>query len=201
VAFQTQDVPGTAEVRGPLAAKVTPPQEVTMIGVMFTDEQITVHPTPWKQFSDALDQTWATLSSLVNPHSDVGLSMLSGAVGMGRALEHFVMDDLRLAIWFTVIININLAIINLLPIPVLDGGHILLATITRLRGQALPAQAVVMTQGLFLVLLMGLMLYVVFNDSLRWIGDDEMDREMQQQQAYYLKLDFPPAAPSLPTNP
>jgi RIP metalloprotease RseP len=203
VAYEDREEPGTAVVLAPFAANVTPPKQVTMIGVMFTDKQITVYPTPWKQFSDALSQTAAMLGSLINPHSDVGLSMLSGPVGMGRALEHFAQDDIRLALWFTILINVSLAILNLLPIPVLDGGHILLATITELRGQALPAQVVVTTQGVFLVLLMGLMMYVLFNDSRRWLGENDMDREMLQQQSYYLKPDFPPApaTPSAPANP
>ncbi len=35
----------------------------------------------------------------------------------------------KLALWFSVILNVNLAILNMLPIPVLDGGHIVLAII------------------------------------------------------------------------
>jgi Zn-dependent protease len=38
-----------------------------------------------------------------------------------------------MALWFSVIFNVNLALINLLPIPVLDGGHIMLALIETVR--------------------------------------------------------------------
>jgi len=44
-----------------------------------------------------------------------------------------VNSDYRLALSFLVLLNINLAIINLLPIPVLDGGHILMAIIEKIR--------------------------------------------------------------------
>ena len=44
-----------------------------------------------------------------------------------------VNHDLRLALGFLVLLNINLAILNLLPVPVLDGGHILLSIIEWIR--------------------------------------------------------------------
>ncbi len=39
----------------------------------------------------------------------------------------------QLALWFSVVFNVNLALINLLPIPILDGGHIVLALIEGIR--------------------------------------------------------------------
>jgi RIP metalloprotease RseP len=189
------------DVPVPFTASVKPSEQKVMIGVHFEDEKITAHPPPWQQFSAAVQQTFAMLSALVNPHSDVGVKMLSGPVGIGRQLQVFSMADIRLALWFTLMININLAILNLLPIPVLDGGHMLMATIAWLRGRSLPSQVIVTTQGLFLMCLMGLMLYVVFNDSMRWMGDNELDRKIIQEQNYHLKVNFPPApaATSAPT--
>jgi regulator of sigma E protease len=68
---------------------------------------------------------------------------------------------------FLVLLNINLAIINLLPIPVLDGGHILMALVERLFGRPLPRRLVEYTTTAFAVLLIGFMLYVSFNDVRR----------------------------------
>jgi len=186
---------------GPFTASVTPPQEQTMVGLAFQDQEIDFVP-PWRQFDQAVAQTLATLGSLLNPHSDVGIKMLSGPVGIGRVLYRFSMDDIRLALWFTVILNINLAILNLLPIPVLDGGHMLMATIAWLRGRALPVQVVMATQGVFLVLIVGLMLFKLYQDSMRWMGDRDVENEMMQEDSYGLKLGFPPAAaPSTPAQP
>ncbi len=183
----------------PFAVSVKPSEQKVMIGTQLIDEKITVHPPPWQQFSAAVHQTFAMLGALVNPHSDVGVKMLSGPVGIGRQLQEFTMADIRLALWFTLMININLAILNLLPIPVLDGGHMLMATIAWLRGRSLPSQVIVTTQGLFLMCLMGLMLYVVFNDSMRWMGDNDLDRKIIQEQNYHLKVNFPPA-PTAPAS-
>jgi regulator of sigma E protease len=67
-------------------------------------------------------------------------------------------------IWFTAFININLGLMNLLPIPVLDGGHMLFATISKLLGRPLPRRFMESLQTGFVMLLLGFMLYVSFFD-------------------------------------
>jgi Predicted membrane-associated Zn-dependent proteases 1 len=56
-------------------------------------------------------------------------------VGIGRIYYLLFQSERgwQLALWFSVILNVNLAILNLLPIPVLDGGHIVLALIESVR--------------------------------------------------------------------
>jgi len=63
-----------------------------------------------------------------------------------------------------VVFNINLAIINLLPIPVLDGGHILLAILEAIRRRPLNIRVLEVLQGACAILLIGFMLYVSFYD-------------------------------------
>jgi len=77
---------------------------------------------------------------------------------------------------FTILVNINLAILNLLPIPVLDGGQMLFATIGRLRGRALPINFILTTQSVFMVLLFSMILYVSFFDVRRWARDVSSDK-------------------------
>ena len=59
--------------------------------------------------------------------------------------------DYRLALRFLVMLNINLAIINMLPIPVLDGGHILMAVFERIRRRPLDVRVVEYTTTAFAV--------------------------------------------------
>ena len=66
---------------------------------------------------------------------------------------------------------------NLLPIPVLDGGHILFATIAKLRGRALPRNFIMSAQQVFIVLLFSMILYVSFFDVRRWVGDVRASQE------------------------
>ena len=74
----------------------------------------------------------------------------------------------RLALSFLVLLNINLAVLNLLPVPVLDGGHIVMAILEKIRRRPLSIKVVEYTTTVFAVLLISLMLYVTFFDIKRF---------------------------------
>ncbi len=128
----------------------------------------TVHTPPWTLLGQHLTSTWRNLSSLVNPKSDIGLSKMSGPIGIVRMFHGATEVGITAVISLTILINISLALFNLLPIPVLDGGHILFATIAKLRGRALPRNFIMSAQQVFIVLLFSMILYVSFFDIRRW---------------------------------
>jgi regulator of sigma E protease len=126
-------------------------------------------PTPLEQVRDVLDKTFATIGALIHSReTGVGAKDLSGPVGILAILANAVNSDYRLALSFLVLLNINLAIINLLPIPVLDGGHILMAIIEKIRRRPLSIKFVEYTTTGFAVLLISFMLYVTFFDIKRF---------------------------------
>jgi regulator of sigma E protease len=135
------------------------------------------HPTPFRQMKETVTLIQRTLTALVHPQSDLTLGHLSGPPGIVRVIWITSQIDIRYVLWFVVVINLNFAIFNLLPIPVLDGGHILFATIGKLRGRALPMNLIATVQGAFMILLLSLMLFVSFKDVTRWTREerDEMD--------------------------
>ncbi|MDR1282442.1 MAG: RIP metalloprotease RseP [Opitutaceae bacterium] len=141
------------------------------IGVAFDPGLILVHTPPHKQFANILRMTWRTVVSLLSPSSDVGISKLSGPVGIAHAFHLTAQADIRLVVWLTILLNINLAIFNLLPIPVLDGGHMLFATLQKLRGRPLPVKLIMNTQVVFMALLLTMILYVSFFDTRRVVRD------------------------------
>ena len=67
-------------------------------------------------------------------------------------------------------------LVNLLPIPVLDGGHMLFATIGKLRGQALPISFIATAQNVFLALLFSMVIYVSFFDISRWTHESRAEQ-------------------------
>ncbi len=126
-------------------------------------------PTPWEQLSDVVDKTFATIGALIHSReTGVGAKDLAGPVGILAMLATAVNNDYRLALSFLVLLNINLAIINLLPIPVLDGGHILMAIIEKIRRRPLSIKFVEYTTTGFAVLLISLFLYITFGDVKRF---------------------------------
>jgi len=71
---------------------------------------------------------------------------------------------------FTALLSINLAILNLLPVPILDGGHLLFSFIEWLRGKPVSLRKREIAQQVGMVLLVGLMVFAFYNDIFRWLG-------------------------------
>lgn len=71
--------------------------------------------------------------------------------------------------FFLAILSINLAIINLLPVPILDGGHLLFLLIEAIKGSPVSERAFGYSQVVGLVMIMSLMVYVTYQDIVRWI--------------------------------
>jgi regulator of sigma E protease len=68
---------------------------------------------------------------------------------------------------FLGLLSVNLAIINLLPIPILDGGHLLFLLIEMVKGSPVKERTFALAQWVGLVLILALIVYVTFNDILR----------------------------------
>ncbi|MGA3284804.1 MAG: RIP metalloprotease RseP [Verrucomicrobiota bacterium] len=158
-----------------ITPKVDPTTKTGRIGVALGVDSTQVYiiqkpgPTPWQQVRDVLDKTFATIGALVHSReTGVGAKDLSGPVGILSILAAQVKTDYRLALSFLVLLNINLAIINLLPIPVLDGGHILMAIIEKIWRRPLSTRFVEYVTTGFAMLLISLMLYITFFDIKRW---------------------------------
>lgn len=188
--LQRGDQTRTILVDLPIAVSLTPSQMQPRIGFQIADTSVITYPNPLQQIRDVVTMTISTLGSLINPQSDISVRHLMGPVGIVRTFHFFSTEDLRRAIWFAVLLNVNLAILNLLPIPVLDGGHMLFATLAKLRKRPLPINLVASVQGTFMILLLSLMLYIVFFDSRRWYADVQMERYFEQQEAYVLPAEF-----------
>jgi regulator of sigma E protease len=142
-----------------------------VLGILFgpgKDVYEIEHPTPLSQVRDVWEQLYGTITALVHPRdSGVKASDLSGPVGIAGMLALQVKSDYRLALHFLVMLNINLAILNMLPIPVLDGGHIAMAILERIRRRPLEVRVMEYTTTVFAVLLISFMLYVTYYDILR----------------------------------
>src|SRR4029077_17992019 len=89
------------------------------------------HPSPMELIYNSVTSTLNTLGAVASPKSDIKLQHLSGPIGIGRIYYLFFVSERgwQLALWLSVVLNVNLAILNMLPIPVLDGGHILFGLI------------------------------------------------------------------------
>ena len=139
-----------------------------MIGVVWKPNEIQItHPNPLEQIGSAAGMVFRTLNALVSPASSVGVKHLSGPLGIFERLVSLLQTDPRLVIYFSVILNVNLAVLNLLPIPVLDGGHIMFSIIEAFRRRQMQAKTIERIQTAFVILLAGFFVLVTYHDSMR----------------------------------
>jgi len=143
-----------------------PDQEMKLFGFQYGYSPKTeiVHRNPIEQIGGMFDTIKRTLVALFHQGSDVKVRNMSGAVGIVHTLSIISHYGIIHLIWLLTFINVNLAFLNLLPIPVLDGGHMMFATISKLSGRPIPRRFMEVTQGTFMILLLTFMVYVTFFD-------------------------------------
>ncbi|MBV9127403.1 MAG: site-2 protease family protein, partial [Verrucomicrobia bacterium] len=157
-------------------------------GIIWDDGGLShfAHPSPVEQLSGSVTTIGNTLGALLSPKSDIGLGLLSGPVGIGHGYYNLLTSEQgwRLALWFSVVLNVNLALMNLLPIPILDGGHITLAIVEAIRRKPVNLRVLEIIQTGCFVLIVGVALYITFFD----VGDfaeggrSRLKFRQQQQQ-------------------
>ena len=130
-----------------------------------------VHRNPIEQLSIMANTMKSTLVALLHTDSDVKVRNMSGPVGIVHGLTAMARYGWIDLIWFMALINVNLAIFNLLPIPVLDGGHMLFATISKIIGRPLPRKVMEAAYTGCIALLLSFVIYVSFFDVKR-VGQD-----------------------------
>ena len=130
-----------------------------------------VHVNPAEQIVLFADTMRRTLYALVHKDSNVAVKNMSGPAGIVHGLKRMAEVGFVDLLWMLALINVNLAIFNLLPIPVLDGGHIFFATVSKVIGRPLPRRLMENVQGAFMIFLLSFVVYVTFFDISR-IGYD-----------------------------
>jgi len=140
---------------------------------------VMAHPNPWDQIEMSVGQITATLGAVFAPKSDIGVQQLGGAVMIIRVYKNLFESEhgWRLVLWFSVIMNVNLALLNLLPFPVLDGGHITLAVVEAIRRRPVSSVILNYIQTACAVALITFMVFIAFFDTGDWVRSARKDRE------------------------
>ncbi|MGZ3721529.1 MAG: RIP metalloprotease RseP [Bdellovibrionales bacterium] len=133
---------------------------------------------PIKMVQHGLNETvywteFVVMSMVRLIQGEVSAKNLGGVITIGRVASHSFAAGLSTFMRMMGLISINLFLLNLLPIPILDGGHLVFYTIEALRGAPLSMRKMEIAQQVGLMLLMFLMAFAFFNDitnlfSSRW---------------------------------
>ena len=135
------------------------------------------HPGVVDQINSSVSQIVGTVRVLLSRKSEVGVQQLGGPVMIVRVYKTLFENEngWRLVLWFSVIMNVNLALLNLLPLPVLDGGHITLALVEAIRRRPVSGRLLNWVQSGFAILLISFMIYIAFFDTGDWIRSGRQD--------------------------
>jgi regulator of sigma E protease len=163
------------EIKLPLLAEkpLSPTNAPPIFGIVWliNTNRTLDFPTPWEQIKSSANQIFATIGAVFSKKTEIGPGQLGGAVMIFRVYSNLFQDTdgWRLVLWFSVVLNVNLAMLNLLPLPVLDGGHILLALIEAIRRRPVSARVLSYIQSGFAALLIVFMLWIAFYDTGDWV--------------------------------
>lgn len=129
---------------------------------------------PAKAVAIGAQQSWEftviTVLSFVRLFENkISPKTVGGLLSIGQAAGETMKMGFGKFLTMMAIISINLFILNLLPVPVLDGGHLVFYTIEAIKGSPLSLKKIEIAQQVGLFLLMGLMVFAMYNDVTRLI--------------------------------
>ena len=147
--------------------------EVGRIGVGIVTKTVSYEPYPLPQSIGygavkTWDMTVLTVKGLWKVMwGTIDRSNIGGPIQIAAEAGRQAKEGAASLALFTAIISVNLAVLNLLPVPMLDGGHLFFFVIEGIRGRPLSLKKREAAQQLGFVLLMLLMVYALYNDLVR----------------------------------
>jgi len=138
-----------------------------ILGVNFSDLLVKYNPNPFTLFINAFKEVFRTLKSLFS--GALSPKYLAGPIGIFQIIKYSWNFGLLEVLYWLAFISINLGILNLLPIPVLDGGHVIFSFIEMITKKRLKVRYLEKATSIFAILLIGFMIFATYNDILRVI--------------------------------
>jgi regulator of sigma E protease len=156
-------------------AKIFGEKTIGIVGVAAQDGRLTkIDYSVWGALKKATSATWDTsimslklMGKLVT--GQLSLKNMSGPLTIANAAGDSAERGLKQFVGFLAFISISIGVMNLLPIPVLDGGHFMYYIAELLTGKSVPESAVIVGQKIGFLLLGLMMLVAFYNDINRLI--------------------------------
>ena len=141
-----------------------------MIGVEFMRRTFTVPEAIRYSGLYMIETTRTMLDSLRRLffHGE-GVNQITGTVGIIAVVSQYARDGWYEVLWLVFIISLNLGIMNLLPLPALDGGRLVFLIVEAIRRKPIPPEKEGLVHGIGLMLVLGLFVVLTFHDIYRLI--------------------------------
>jgi regulator of sigma E protease len=146
------------------------------VGITWDTKYVFHRAAPSEVLPEAIDNSWLALTRTLRTlqllvTGGIGADDIGGPVMIFQITTQAAREGYSWLLEITAFISVNLAVFNLLPLPVLDGGHLMFLTIEGVRRKPVHPRVMEWVQQAGLVLIIGLMLFVTFNDVKRFFFD------------------------------
>lgn len=142
--------------------------EVILGLVGIQDQEVSYHPNPFSTFANVTTEMWHTLEALFT--GSLSPKWLSGPVGIIQVVQKSWQVSFMEVFYWMGLISLNLGYLNLLPIPVLDGGYIVMFLFEMITGRKLKPESLEKVIVPFFILLVLFLLFITFHDIVRLFG-------------------------------
>ena len=140
------------------------------IGIVFTSRNYSFLESLRESGSYMVETTRMMLESLRNLiFKGEGIEDTAGTVGIIALVSQRAREGMYMVLWLMFIISLNLGIMNLLPIPALDGGRLLFLVVEAIRRKPIPPEKEGTVHGIGMLLLLGLFVVLTFHDIVRLV--------------------------------
>ena len=140
------------------------------VGAHYYEESYGVLAAIPRSIAETWDKTVFTLGVLKKMVTgNVSVENLSGPIMIAKVAGDSARAGWRYFITLGALLSISLGVLNLLPVPILDGGHIAFCLVELVRGRPVPEKVQIVSTQVGLFLVGSLMLFVIYNDITRFI--------------------------------
>lgn len=156
------------ERRGQAQMHLERQEKLQLLGLPQQDRTVNFNPTPTEMFQNIFQEIWRTLTALLSGH--LNPKWLSGPIGIVQVVHDNSMVSIKEALFWLGAISLNLGILNLLPIPVLDGGTILINLVEMISRRRISPKTLEKLILPFAVLLIVFFVFLTYHDLTRVFG-------------------------------
>ncbi len=140
-------------------------QNQVKLGIVPVNRTVNYNPSPFILFHNVFQETWKTIIALFS--GNVSPKYMSGPVGIVHVMQQSWGYGFKEALYWLGMISLNLGVLNLLPIPVLDGGHICFSLWEWITKRPIKSKTMERLIVPFIVLMVALFVYMTYNDLMR----------------------------------
>jgi len=140
------------------------------IGPSYSEIKLGLFEAFWEGLLFALFILWVTIKFVVSLIlGQASLKLVGGPIFIAQTAGETAKMGFSNLLSFMGVLSINLALVNILPIPILDGGHLVFLLIEKIKGRPLSVKQRALMQQIGMAFLFALVILVTYNDLVRWI--------------------------------